>query len=108
MRTEELVNMDPAAFQAAVENLDAKACDRCARDMFHRLGGTAAFEEYYADVLDAMLDSGRSGEERLVDLYEVAEKYAPGAMPGYGLLGRLTAVTVQMIRLSIPSRRARR
>ena len=33
--------MDPAAFQAAVKNLDAKTCDRCARDLFHRFGATA-------------------------------------------------------------------
>lgn len=108
MTTEELVNMDPAAFQAAVENLDAKTCERCARDMFHRLGARANFEEYFADVLDAMLYSGRSGEERLLELYEVAEKHAPRAVPGYGLLGRLTAVTVQMISLSMPSRKGRR
>jgi|GEM_PF-5652937 len=104
MTTQELVNMDPAAFQAAVKNLDAKTCDRCARDLFHRFGATANFEEYFADVLDTMLYSEAAGEERLVVLYEIAEKYAPRAAPGFGVLGRLMALTMRRIELMVPSR----
>ncbi|HSW00251.1 MAG TPA: hypothetical protein VLI39_08775 [Sedimentisphaerales bacterium] len=108
MTTQELVNMDLVAFAAAVKGLDAGTCSRCARDLFHRLASAATFEQYFADVLGVILCSGQSGEERFVELCQVAGRYAPGVAPGYGVLARLTALTVQMVNLSLSSRTGRR
>lgn len=103
MTTQELVNMDPWAFGAAVNELDAGTCSRCARDLFHRLGAAATFEEYLADVLAALVSSRGSGENQLVEAYQVAKKYLPDVAGGYGILGRLTALTVRVVALRLPA-----
>ena len=92
MTTEELVNMDARAFGAAVNELDAGTCGRCARDLFHRLGGAGTFEEDLADVLAALLSSRGSRENQLVEAYDVAKKYMPAVVGRYSPRGKLIRV----------------
>jgi hypothetical protein len=102
MTTEELVNMDPQTFGAAVAGLDAASCERHARDLFHRLGGSGLFEDYLTAVTRAAVLYHGAPEEQFAEIFLVAKSHFPGLPPGYDVFARLVGLTMRVICDSLP------
>jgi hypothetical protein len=97
MTTEELIAMPSPRFVEQITALDARTCERHARDIVHRLGGPATFEVYMMEVTRAALGFQGPQEDRIAELYRVGERLFPHVPPGYDILVRLTTLVLKMM-----------
>jgi len=97
MTTAELITADRMVFAATVAELDARACERHARDIVHRLGGPTTFELYMTEVIHAALEFQGAAEERITELYGVTTRLFPQVPPEYDILSRLTTLVLKMM-----------
>lgn len=102
MTTEELINMDLQAFGDTIAELDAVECNRCARDLFHRLGGLGMFEDYLMEVIRTAVRFHGLPHDQIAEIYAVSKRHLPDVPPGYDVFGRLTALALRIISLSLP------
>jgi len=97
MTTEELITVKASTFAAVVARLDGGACERHARDLFHRLGGPTTFETYLAAVFPAAARLDNLPEERASELEEIGLRLFPHVSPGYDILTRLSIQVLKVI-----------
>jgi hypothetical protein len=103
MTAEEFVNMDPQVFGARLAELDAADCERLGRDLFYRLGGTGAFEDYVTMVMRAAVLYRGSRDDQFAEIGEIAMSRLPNVPPGYDIFGRFIALTMKIIATSLRS-----